>query len=131
MKGFDEYAYIILSHNNSDQPYRVLPLANHMKYIFPGEFDAFISFAPTGSKTTDVKSRGGYLIFRTVYKYKISQEEKMNANTVNILRPGETKMSYYYGIVQKNEEQEPEKVQPETENSDKEVIVVNRTITVF
>lgn len=57
MKGFDEYAYIILQQDNgfkdvkqeqqADQAQRVLPLINHMKYIFPGEFDALISFAPT------------------------------------------------------------------------------------
>ena len=43
-----------------------------MKYIFPGEFDSLISFAPTGGGNTDIKSRGGYIIFKATYKLKLS-----------------------------------------------------------
>lgn len=38
---------------------------------------------------------------KATYKLKLSKEEKMASNTINILRPGESTESYYYGIARK------------------------------
>lgn len=106
MHGFEDYAYIILQHHNffkditdkqeDDEVQKLLPLRNGMVYVFPGEFDALITFAPKANfNGTQQTNKGGWFIVKATYRLNVNYGSKTGSNVINILRPGETNETYF------------------------------------